>query len=57
MGIKKELVQEETSLDSSWIMGFVSLIIFISHRPKKIYFTAICKDTIDIFLCQGVPKT
>lgn len=57
MGIKKELVQEETSLDSSWIMVFVSLIIFISHRPKKIYFTAICKDTIDIFLCQGVPKT
>lgn len=56
MGIKKELVQEETSLDSSWIMGNVSLIIFISHRPKKIYFTAICKNTIDIFLCQGVPK-
>jgi len=57
MGIKKELVQEKTSLDSSWIMGIVSLIIFISHRPKKIYFTAICKNTIDIFLCQGVPKT
>ena len=46
IGIKKELVQEETYLDSSWIMGFVSLIIFISHRPKKIYFTAICKNTI-----------
>ena len=57
MGIKKELVQEETYLDSSWIVGNVSLIIFISHRPKKIYFTAICKNTIDIFLCQGVPKT
>lgn len=43
-------------MDSSWIMGFVSLIIFISHRSKKTYFTAILKDTIDIYLCQGVPR-
>ena len=34
----------------------VSLNIFISHRPKKTYFTAILKNTIDISLCQGVPK-
>ena len=43
-------------MNSSWIMGIVSLIIFISHRPKKTYFTAILKNTIDISLCQGVPR-
>lgn len=43
-------------MDSSWIMGIVSLIIFISHRSKKTYFTAALNDTINIFLCQGMPR-
>lgn len=47
MGIKKELVQEETSLDSSWIMGFVSLIIFISEKELETLLNAAFFGTVD----------
>ena len=47
MGIKKELVQEETSLDSSWIMGNVSLIIFISEKKPETLLNAGFFGTVD----------